>query len=110
MSWAANSPCIIYLQSHYQPLRWCAVLAKNIENNGNVTAHPPLRLHILAKIAHSLYRVKFGCFIFLDATALGLAQIINMRDTGLFETDWIVISSEEATGQTDCVCLFSVML
>ena len=40
-------------------------------------------------------------FILLDVTALvqPFAQIINMRETGPWETDWIVISSEEATGQ-----------
>ena len=35
-----------------------------------------------------------GTFIVLDVTALAFAQIINMR-----ETDLIVISSKEATGQ-----------
>ena len=36
--------------------------------------------------------------IVLDVTALAFAQIINMRQTRPWETDWIVISSEEATG------------
>ena len=42
-----------------------------------------------------------GIFIVPDVTALvyPFAQIINMRETGPWETDWIVISSEEATGQ-----------
>ena len=39
-----------------------------------------------------------GIFIVLDVKALAFAQIINMRETGPWETDWIVISSEEATG------------
>ena len=39
-----------------------------------------------------------GIFIVLDVTALASAQIINMRQTGHWETDWIVISSEEGTG------------
>ena len=39
----------------------------------------------------------------LDVTALAFAQIINMmRETGLWKTDWIVISSEKATGQDSC--------
>ena len=46
--------------------------------------------------------------IVLDVTALDFAQIINMRMTGPWETNWIVISSEEAT--TKPVCLLSVML
>ena len=37
-------------------------------------------------------------FIILDVTAPAFAQIINMRQAGPWETDWIVISSEEATG------------
>ena len=39
-----------------------------------------------------------GIFIVLDVTALAFAPIINMRQTGPSETDWIAISSEEATG------------
>ena len=39
-----------------------------------------------------------GIFNVLDVTALAFAQIINVRQTGSWETDWIVISSEEATG------------
>ena len=39
-----------------------------------------------------------GIFIFLDVTALAFTQYINMRKTGPWEADWIVISSEEATG------------
>ena len=39
-----------------------------------------------------------GYFIVLDVNALAFAKIINMRETGPWETDWIVISSEEATG------------
>ena len=35
--------------------------------------------------------------IVLNVTALAFAPIINMRETGPWETDWIVISSEEAT-------------
>ena len=35
-----------------------------------------------------------GTFIVLDVTNLAFAQIIYMR-----ETDWMVISSKEATGQ-----------
>ena len=40
-------------------------------------------------------------FIVLDVTALAYpsAQIKNIRETGPFEIDWIVISSEEAMGQ-----------
>ena len=43
-----------------------------------------------------------GIFIVPDVTALAypFAQIINMRETGPWETDWMVISSEEAMGQT----------
>ena len=37
-------------------------------------------------------------FNVLDVTALAVAQIINMRETGPWETDWIVISLEEGTG------------
>ena len=37
-----------------------------------------------------------GIFIFLYVTALSFAQIINMRETGPWEKDWIVNSSEEA--------------
>ena len=36
-------------------------------------------------------------FIVLGVTALAFAQIINLRETGPWETDWIAISSEEAT-------------
>ena len=39
-----------------------------------------------------------GIFIVLDVTALAFAQIVNMRRTGPWETDWILISSEQATG------------
>ena len=35
--------------------------------------------------------------IVLNVTALAFALIMNMRETGPWETDWIVISSEEAT-------------
>ena len=43
-------------------------------------------------------------FIVLGVTALAFAQIINMRQTGPWETDWwIVISSEEATDQAGFV-------
>ena len=40
-------------------------------------------------------------FIVLDVTSLAqlFAQIINMRETGSWKTDWIVISSEQTTGQ-----------
>ena len=42
---------------------------------------------------------RFGCyFIVPGVTALAFAQIINVRQTGPWEIDWIVISSEEATG------------
>ena len=40
----------------------------------------------------------FGCriggdiFTVLDVAALAFAQVINMRETELWETDWIVIS------------------
>ena len=44
-----------------------------------------------------------GTFIVLGITALAFAQIINMRQIGPWETDWIVISSEEATGQAGFV-------
>ena len=37
-------------------------------------------------------------FIVLGVAALAFARIKNMRETGPFETDWLVISSEEATG------------
>ena len=37
-------------------------------------------------------------FIVPNVTALAFAQIMNMGDTGPWETDWIVISSEESTG------------
>ena len=39
-----------------------------------------------------------GIFIILDLTALTFAPIINIRQVGLWETVWIMISSEEATG------------
>ena len=39
-----------------------------------------------------------GIFIVSGVTTLAFAQFINMRQTGPWETDWIVISSEEATG------------
>ena len=39
-----------------------------------------------------------GIFIVLDVTALAFAQVINMTQTEPWETDWIVISSEEAMG------------
>ena len=40
-----------------------------------------------------------GIFIVPDVTALAFAPVINnMRQAGLWETDWIVISSEETTG------------
>ena len=42
-------------------------------------------------------------FIFLYVTALAFVQIINMRKTGPWERDWIVINSEEATGQARIV-------
>ena len=35
-----------------------------------------------------------GIFNILDVTAPAFAQIINMRQTGPWETDWTVISSE----------------
>ena len=38
-----------------------------------------------------------GISIYLDVTALTFAQIANMRQTEPWETDWIVISSEEAS-------------
>ena len=38
-----------------------------------------------------------GICIALYVTALTFAQITNMGETGPWETDWIVISSEEAT-------------
>ena len=44
-----------------------------------------------------------GIFIVLDVTVLAFAQIINMREIGPWETDWIVISSGEATGQAGLV-------
>ena len=34
-----------------------------------------------------------GIFIVLYVTALAFAQIINMRETRPWKTDWIVISS-----------------
>ena len=40
-----------------------------------------------------------GIFIVLDVTALAFAQIINKKETAAWETDCIVIRSEEATGQ-----------
>ena len=42
-----------------------------------------------------------GIFIALDVTALAqpFAQIIYMTDTGPWETDWMVISSEKAMGR-----------
>ena len=40
-----------------------------------------------------------GIFIILNVTSLAYAPIINMRQVGPFEACWIVISSEEATGQ-----------
>ena len=40
-----------------------------------------------------------GIFIILDVTALAFAQIISLRETRPWEIGWIVISSEEATGQ-----------
>ena len=40
-----------------------------------------------------------GTFIVLHVTTLAFAQIINMRETGNRETDWMVMSSKEATGQ-----------
>ena len=42
-----------------------------------------------------------GILIVLDITALvqPFAQIMNIRETEPWETDWIAISSEEATGQ-----------
>ena len=51
-----------------------------------------------------------GIFIVLNVTVLAspFVQIINMRETGLLETDWIVISSEEATSQASLFT--SVML
>ena len=51
-----------------------------------------------------------GIFIVLEVTALAFAQIINMRQTGPWETDWIVIRSEEATGPAGFNCLLSFML
>ena len=44
-----------------------------------------------------------GIFIVLDVTALAFAQNINMRERGPWETDWIVTSSGEATGQAGFV-------
>ena len=38
-----------------------------------------------------------GIFIVLDVTALAFAQIMNIRQTENWETDWMVISSEEET-------------
>ena len=49
-----------------------------------------------------------GILIILDVTALAFAQIIYMRETGPWETDyWIVISSEEATVQVSLFCFRS---
>ena len=39
-----------------------------------------------------------GIFIVLDETALDFAPVVNVRQAGPWETDWIVISSEEVTG------------
>ena len=39
-----------------------------------------------------------GTVIVLDVAALAFPQIINMRQTGHWETDWTVISSDEAMG------------
>ena len=50
-----------------------------------------------------------GTFIVLDVIALAFAQIINMRETGHWETDWIVISSKESS-QLRQFCLLSVIL
>ena len=43
-----------------------------------------------------------GIFIVLDVTALAFA---HMRHTGPWKTDWIVISSEEATGMARFISL-----
>ena len=49
-------------------------------------------------------------FIVLDVTILAkpFAQIINMRETGPWETDWIVISSQEATDKASLFVYFQV--
>ena len=46
-------------------------------------------------------------FVVLDVTLLVFAQSINMRETGPWETDWIVQRRQWA-GKP--VCLLSVML
>ena len=47
-----------------------------------------------------------GIFIFLDVTAPAFAQIINMKETEPSETDWIVINSDETTGQASLFVYF----
>ena len=39
-----------------------------------------------------------GDFIVVDVTALALASVTNMTQAGPWETDWIVITLEEAMG------------
>ena len=46
-------------------------------------------------------------FIVLDVTALAFAQIINVRQTRPWETDWIVVSSEKAKGLAGFVYFWS---
>ena len=50
-----------------------------------------------------------GIFIVLNVTVLAFAQTINMRETEPWETDWIMISSEEAlaTGEAEFVYFWS---
>ena len=40
-----------------------------------------------------------GIFIIIDVTALAFEEIINVRETAHWGTNWIVLSSEKATGQ-----------
>ena len=46
------------------------------------------------KVGRYFYRSR------LTGPAEAFAQIINMRETGPWDTDWIVIRSEEAMSQT----------
>ena len=47
-----------------------------------------------------------GIFIVLDVTAPAFAQVINMKETEPSETDWIVINSDETTGQASLFVYF----
>ena len=53
-----------------------------------------------------------GMFIVMDVTALAytFAQVIKMRQKGPWETDLIVISTEEATGKASLFNFVSFVL